>query len=282
MQWEQRYAGVCVAWPHSPHRWNSSSCRARTRPSRAGSTTTADWVTARGIAAGLRLPGPAHGRFAHGRSAPSNITSVNNAPDPPLEHIATSAPVDLVGGARAAQLLDAADDALQQLHDAPRVAERHHPAVGGDGELPTGLDGAAHHEVAALALGAEPERLELADDLERERVVELAHVDVGRARGPPARNASSRRAGRRAVHEVGSPVAAEVPRRRVPVRGPAAVAVAAEHVHRGWSGGRRRGRRGSARGRSRPPTSVAQSRRWNGSATMRLSRTSWGVNGPRP
>ena len=33
----------------------------------------------------------------------------------------------------------------------------------------------------ALALAAEAERLELADDLEGERVVELADVDVGRS-----------------------------------------------------------------------------------------------------
>ena len=49
------------------------------------------------------------------------------------------------------------------------------------GYRPPTLDGAVEHEVAPLALGAEAERLELADDLEAERVVELADVDVRRA-----------------------------------------------------------------------------------------------------
>ena len=58
------------------------------------------------------------------------------------------------------------------------VAERHQAAVGGHREPPAGRDAAVLHERAALSLGAEPERLELADDLERERVVELGHVHV--------------------------------------------------------------------------------------------------------
>ena len=153
-------------------------------------------------------------------STPSNITSVNNAPEPPLEHIATSAPSICVRRARAAQLLDAADHALQHLRRRAGVAVRHHAAVGGDRVLPARLDRAAHHEVATLALAAEPERLELADDLERERVVELAHVDVG---GPQPGGAERVLRGAPpdgAVHQVGAPVATELPRRRVLVRGP--------------------------------------------------------------
>ena len=82
--------------------------------------------------------------------------------------------------------------------------------------------------------------------------------------------------------EIGPDVAAEVPRRRVRVGGPEVVDVAAEHVD-----GRLRQVGHADRRRvitsPQPPSDViAQSRRWNGSATMRLSRMSWTVNGPRP
>ena len=109
---------------------------------------------------------------------------MNRAPAPPLEHKATSAPGDLVGPARSLQLLGAPDHPLQQLDGAAAVAERHEAAVG-RGRVPAaGADVAVHDEVAALARPAELEGLELADDLERERVVELAHVDIGSATGP--------------------------------------------------------------------------------------------------
>src|SRR5205085_11582919 len=77
---------------------------------------------------------------------------------------------------------------LHHLHDRPGVAERHRAAVGDDREPAAHLDGAAHYELSTLALLAEAEGLELADDLEREGVVELARVDVlGRdARQPEA------------------------------------------------------------------------------------------------
>ena len=63
----------------------------------------------------------------------------------------------------------------------PGMAEREQPAVGDERALAVDRDPPAHHEVPAFALLAEAERLELADQLERERVVELAHVDVGGA-----------------------------------------------------------------------------------------------------
>ena len=141
----------------------------------------------------MREPEPSRLRLehGHGRSTPSNITSLNNAPDPPFEHIATSAPSTWFDAHVAPQLLDAADDPLQHLRRRARVAVRHDAAVGRHRVLTTRFDRAAGHEVAALTLAAEAERLELADDLERERVVELAHVDVGRDRRPAVRKQSS-------------------------------------------------------------------------------------------
>ena len=56
---------------------------------------------------------------------PSSSTSVNRAPEPPLVHMATSAPVDLAGAAVASQLLHAPDDPLQHLHRRAAVAEGH-------------------------------------------------------------------------------------------------------------------------------------------------------------
>ena len=218
----------------------------------------------------------------HGLSTPSNITSVNNAPEPPLEHIATSAPAICVLAQVAAQLLDAADHALQHLARRAGVAVRHDPAVGGDRVLPAGLDGASHHEVAAFALAAEAEGLELADDLERERIVELADVDVGgpqaRRRGTrpprlaarPCRSRDRRADCRPAPTSAGScttvpPLSLLPPSTNTGLPGASAARSARVST------------------KPHPPSeAVAQSRRWNGSATMRLSRMSCGVNGPRP
>ena len=150
------------------------------------------------------------------------------------------------------------------------------------GCLPPGSITAVDHEVAALALGAEPERLELADDLERERVVELAHVDVV---GPEPRHRPrglDRAAPDRAVDEIGATVAAEVPRRRVLVRRPEVVGVAAEHPDRVLARGRGAMSAGRAPARSRPRPSS----RSRGGGTGRRPSGCRGcparVNGPRP
>src|SRR4029079_4862330 len=87
--------------------------------------------------------------------------------------------IDLRARACTSQLLDTADHSLQHLARRASVAVRHHPAVGGHRVLAIGLDGATHDEVTTFSFSAEAEGLELPDDLERERVVELAHVDVG-------------------------------------------------------------------------------------------------------
>src|SRR6185437_10316407 len=65
------------------------------------------------------------------------------------------------------------------LHVRSGVAEGHRAAVRGDGMAAGDVDVAVVDEAAALTGTAEAERLELTDDLERERVVELEHVDIG-------------------------------------------------------------------------------------------------------
>ena len=80
-----------------------------------------------------------------------------------------------------AQLLDGPDDPLELLGVDPGMAERHGSAIGGDGEGAAGADVAVLDERATLTGRAEAEGLELPDDLEREGIVELGDVDVGRA-----------------------------------------------------------------------------------------------------
>src|ERR1700733_6130627 len=64
------------------------------------------------------------------------------------------------------------------------MAERHGPAVGGHRELRARPDVAVLDERAAFARWAEAEGLELPDDLEREGIVELGHIDIaGRETG---------------------------------------------------------------------------------------------------
>ena len=96
----------------------------------------------------------------------------------------------LVGGAHAAELQGGPDDPLQLLRVDPGMTERHGPAVRGDGELGAGRDVSVFDERSALTGGAEAESLQLADDLERERIVELGDVDVGRRQARPSRRLS--------------------------------------------------------------------------------------------
>ena len=72
------------------------------------------------------------------------------------------------------------------------MAERHGPAVGGHRELCARSDVPVLDERSAFPGCAEAERLELPDDLERERIVELGHVDIagreaGHRKGGPGR-----------------------------------------------------------------------------------------------
>ena len=112
---------------------------------------------------------------------------MKRAPEPPLEHSATSAPGTWQVCALAAELLHAADDPLELLGVDTGVAEGHGAAVGGDRERAPRGDVARLDERPALAHGAEAVGLQLADDLEGERVVELGYVDVGRPEARPWR-----------------------------------------------------------------------------------------------
>ena len=215
--------------------------------------------------------------------SPSSITALNRAPAPPPLHRATS---------RARHLRWPASPRSCWT---PRITRWSICAVAppwlNDIRPPSVVD-----RVAALRARccrpstksgrprrlAEPERLELADDLEGERVVELAARPRRRATGRPC-----------AKRLLGRP-----PRR--PSRSGCAVG---DRAGPSWADAGRPAR--SGRGRrprmctgvlarsaarsavvmtsAQPPSEVIeQSRRWNGSATIREARMSSGVNGPRP
>jgi hypothetical protein len=129
------------------------------------------------------------------------------------------------------ELLHTPDDALQHLDRAPGVAVREESAVGRRRELPARTDAAVHHEVGTLARLAKPESLELANNLEGEGVVELAHVDIARPKPchgeTPLRGASSD-----VTIGVILSGAAKVPAGGVPVRRSHLVNAATEYVHR--------------------------------------------------
>src|SRR5207237_3208093 len=98
----------------------------------------------------------------------------------------------------------------------------HGGAVGGDRQPATGIDVAVFDKSSAVAVRAEAVRLELADDLEGERIVELGHVDVARAQPGGSKGVASGRA----THIAGGHIRAteDVPRRSDLVGGPVGVA----------------------------------------------------------
>ena len=178
-----------------------------------------------------------------------------------------------------------ADDPLEELHGAAAVAERHQAAVGRDRERAAGADaGRRSRSRAALARPAEPERLELADDLEGERVVELGDVDVGRARARPWRRPA--RAARRPTQPLGRASVAVARRGRSSAGAGTTGPMWSTPPPRTYTGG---GRRSAARSAvvsssAAPPSAViAQSRRWNGIGDHPRRRGCRArVNGPRP
>src|SRR5262249_30567928 len=129
---------------------------------------------------------------------------------------------DLAIAAGAAELLDGLDHALAELGGAG-VAEGHQAAIGGDRTVAAEGDAAVHDEVAAFALAAEAEGLELADHLEGERIVELADIDV---LGREAGHAEA------ALRGCAADPADLLPERRQDVAGAAPVFAAAQDVHR--------------------------------------------------
>ena len=123
---------------------------------------------------------------------PRSRTSQNRAPDPPFEHNATSAPSTWLEAHVPRSCCGGPDDPLQLLRVDPGWLNDMVPPSVVTGSSAPGPDVAVLDERPAFAGPAEAERLELADDLERERVVELGHVDVagreaGHGEGGPGR-----------------------------------------------------------------------------------------------
>ena len=105
----------------------------------------------------------------------------------------TSASCDL-RRRRAAHLAHALEHVVQSVD----VALREMPAAGVDRDRATDVDRAARHERAAFALGAEPPVLDLEQHGDAEAVVELGHIDVGRAEaGAAVQHVGHRRRGQR-------------------------------------------------------------------------------------
>src|SRR5215213_4295536 len=127
--------------------------------------------------------------------------------------------VYLVGNAAALELVNSASHPLEQLWPAS-VAEGHEAPVGRHRELAGRTDAPVHDEVATFADLAEPEGLELTDDLEGERVVELADVDVGGLQTRRLERPPSGPAPEQAVRVPRDPTTDEVVGRWVLVVGP--------------------------------------------------------------
>ena len=231
------------------------------------------WAGGAGIPSGcgsrtlMGVPARGGGRRRRGRPSLRSSTARPRRPRPGSWHMTP-------------HLLGGPDDPLQLLRVDSRMAERHGPAVGGHRKVCAGSDVAVLDERAAFPGRAEAECLELPDDLERERIVELGHVDIaGREAGhgkgdvgPPGRRPARPGRSRRGAE---SPTPG---RRRRPVR-------RRRWHHRGSRRVPRTRRPGSAvvRTRAQPPSDVmAHSSRWKGSAIMREARMSAGENGPRP
>ena len=169
---------------------------------------------------------------AHGRSRPRSRTSQNRAPAPPFEHRATSAPATWLEAQVPRSCSVARMTRCNCCALIAGVAERHGPAIGRHGEGAPRPDVAVLDEGPTLAGPAEAEGLELSDDLERERVVQLGHVDVGRCQAGAAK---ARRAARAPTSPAGKESAPglEVPDGGDDVGGSEGIAGPAEDPHGG-------------------------------------------------
>ncbi len=138
---------------------------------------------------------------------------MKSAPAPPFEEMATAASGTCMGLARSAYLLDGPNDPLEKLGGVSGMPEGHEAAVGGDRQRPPRGDVTVRDERSALAVPAEPEGLQLADDLEGEGIVELGHVHVGRLEAGHRKGAPGGTPADEAVGEVRVVAAAHVPAR---------------------------------------------------------------------
>src|SRR5262249_20633244 len=113
------------------------------------------------------------------------------------------------------------------------VAEGHGASIGGDGMAAANGDVAVGDEWSAFALAAESKRLQLTNDLERERIVEFQHIDVGMPQSRVAQRAFRRTSTHHAVHVVAIAAPAdEVPRGWMLIRRAVKVRAAAQYVDR--------------------------------------------------
>ncbi len=131
----------------------------------------------------------------------------------------------------AAQLLDGANRSLHHLRIGARVAEGHRSSVGGDRMAPVDGDVTVGNEWSTLAVAAESESFELADDLEGERIVEFQHVHVVRPHPGAAERALGRAPSDHAVNVIAASTD-EVECGRVLIRRAVEVRAAAQHVDR--------------------------------------------------
>src|ERR1700677_3416989 len=131
----------------------------------------------------------------------------------------------------APQLLNGPNGALHHLRIRTRVAEGHGSSVRCDRMAAADGDVAVCDKRPAFALAAESERLELANDLERERIVEFQHIHVVSPKSGVAEGTLGRASADYAVHVIAAP-AYEIPRGWVLIRRAVEVRAAAQHVDR--------------------------------------------------
>src|SRR5271166_2519422 len=118
----------------------------------------------------------------------------------------------LQGACLTAQLLNGANGALHHLRVRTRVAKGHGSSVGGDRMAAVDGDVTIGDEWSALALAAESKSLQLTNDLERERIVEFQHIDIGR----PQSGVAERTLCRPPAHDTIDVVAVIAPAGEVP------------------------------------------------------------------
>jgi hypothetical protein len=94
----------------------------------------------------------------------------------------------------AAQLSHGLDQGEDAVHAGVRAGQA--AAIGVDGQPAAGRDRAVLDEASALALGAEAQVFQEQDGVDRERVVELQHVDVRRLQAGHRERLRDRIAGR--------------------------------------------------------------------------------------
>ena len=161
---------------------------------------------------------------------PRSRTSQNRAPEPPFEQSATSAPSTWLLTQDPRSCWAALITRCSCCALIPGWLNDMVPPSVVTGSSAAGPDVPVLDERAALARWAEAEGLELPDDLEREGIVELGHVDIaGREAGH--REGGLRRAGAHETGRKGVGAGLKVPHRGHDVGRPERIAGPAEDPH---------------------------------------------------